>query len=52
MFINYVYAKIYKGNKTKDKQCMEKINFIFTKNGFHIDEIRVINKYLVVICTL
>ena len=38
MFINYVYAKIYKGNKTKDKQCMEKINFIFTKNGFHIDE--------------
>lgn len=34
MFINYVYAKIYKGNKTKDKQYMEKINFIFTKNGF------------------
>ena len=40
MFINCfnIYDKMQKNNKTKDTLCMKQINFIFTKNGFHIDE--------------
>ena len=40
MFINCfnIYDKMQKSNKTKDTQCMKQINFIFTKNGFHLDE--------------
>ena len=31
---------------------MSQCDVLIEKHGFHIDEIRVINKYLVVICTL